>query len=142
MYAYDHQLEAEILSADPVKLVALLYQGALDGIRDARRKLAAGDIEGRGRAVSKVSAILLHLVSTLDHERGGEISRNLAELYDYLLRRLSEGNFMQMEQPFAEVEGHLVGLHGAWTSAMPDRVEPMRDLYAAEYDSERVCCVA
>ena len=33
---YDRYLEAEVLSADPVKLVWLLYRGALDSVRAAR----------------------------------------------------------------------------------------------------------
>ena len=33
---YDRYLEAEVLSADPVKLVWLLYRGAMDAVRAAR----------------------------------------------------------------------------------------------------------
>jgi len=117
MSGYDAYQESEITLADSVKLVELLYQGALDSVREARSNLACGEIERRGRATSKASAILLELTAALDFERGGEIARNLAALYDYMLRRLTEGHAKPSDRAYAEVERLLDGFASAWAAS-------------------------
>src|SRR5690349_5455730 len=122
MTAYDSYQEIEILTADPMKLIALLYRGALDSVRAAREHLRAGEIAERGRAVSKAAAILVELASSLDHDRGGDLSRRLAALYDYMQSRLNEGNFAQADAPFADVENVLSELLEGWVGcSVPER---------------------
>src|ERR1700682_2691996 len=112
--AHDAYLESRILSADPIELVHLLYQAATGAVRDARRALADGEIAARSRAISKTCEILIELDSVLDHERGGEISQRLGELYEYMERRLMEANFQQIDAPLTEVLGLLSTLSEAW----------------------------
>lgn len=112
--AYDAYLESRIESADPVQLVRLLYQGAVAAVRDARRHLAEGDIASRSRAVSKAFEILTELTVSLDREGGGDIATRLAQLYDYMQRRLLEANARQQDEPLAEVLGLLTTLAEAW----------------------------
>ncbi|MGD0499352.1 MAG: flagellar export chaperone FliS [Bryobacteraceae bacterium] len=112
--ANDAYLESRVLSADPVELVRLLYQAAADAVRNARRQLAAGDIAARSRAISKASAIVIELAASLDHERGEGIAFRLAQLYDYIERRLIQANIQQDDAPLAEVLGLLATLSEAW----------------------------
>lgn len=107
-------LHNEILSADPIQLVRILYKGALKCIAEASALLRAGDIGGRSREAMKAHAILSELAQSLDHARGGELSRNLAALYDYVQRRLLDANFQQRDEPFAEAESLLRTLLEGW----------------------------
>jgi flagellar protein FliS len=111
---YQAYVEDEILTAGPVKLVQMLYLGAMDAVADARARLAAGDIKGRSAAVTKAVGILAELSSSLDHERGGELSASLAALYDFAQRRLLAGNQKQADLPLAEAERILQTLREAW----------------------------
>ncbi len=111
---YDNYLETEILNADPVKLVRMLYRAATEAVTAARRHLRAGAIRERSREISKASAILNELAQSLDHKQGGDISRNLAELYAYMQQRLIEANRQQTDPPLAEVESLLSTLLAAW----------------------------
>ena len=52
----DAYLESRVLSANPLELICILYQFALDSVRDARRHLAAGDIVARSREFAGRSA--------------------------------------------------------------------------------------
>src|SRR5579862_2096662 len=99
----DVYLESRVLSADPVELITILYEGALGAIDQARRHLAHGDIRARATAITKAVAILGELSGTLNYTAGGELSQNLAKLYDYMQRRLLEANFQQVDEPMAEV---------------------------------------
>ncbi|SPE36970.1 Flagellar protein FliS [Candidatus Sulfopaludibacter sp. SbA6] len=112
--AQDVYLESRVLSADPTELVCLLYQAATAAVRNARRQLAAGEIAARARSISTACEILIELTGSLDHARGGEISRRLAQLYDYMIRKLIEANFQQRDAPLAEVLGLLSTLAEAW----------------------------
>ena len=118
--AHDAYLEGRVLSADPVDLIRLLYQTGIRAVQDARRRLADGKILERSKAVTKASQVLIQLATALDHERGGEISRRLAALYDYMLRRLTEANFQQRDEPLAEVLSLLVTLAEGWEGVRSD----------------------
>ena len=104
----------KILSADPLELVRLLYDEARNEVATARRRLAEGNIPARSAAIWKAVEILIELAGALDHERAPELSRRLAELYDYLERRLLQANLEQADGPLAEVLGLLETLADAW----------------------------
>ena len=113
---YQKYIDDDILTADPMKLVQLLYQGALDAVGDARANLARGDVKGRSAGITKAIEILTELSATLNHEQGGELSARLAALYDYMQRRLIVANQQQTDPPLAEVSGLLQTLAEAWLS--------------------------
>jgi flagellar protein FliS len=114
MSPQDAYLESKVLAADPLELVCLLYSEAGDAIRRAQAHLAGGHIAERSREITRALAILWQLSSSLDHARGGAVSRNLAGLYDYMQRRLLEANFRQQAAPLAEVEKLLATLLDGW----------------------------
>jgi flagellar protein FliS len=106
--------EEEIISADPIALVRLLYRGAIEAVETARQRLAARDIRGRSDAISKAVEILGELMASLNHEGAPDVSRRLAELYDYMQRRLLTAHFEQADAPLAEVRNLLQSLAEAW----------------------------
>ena len=116
MYAAASQayLESRVLSAKPVELIRLLYEAAIERIREARRHLAAGEIGARSRSISRAIEILLELIASLDQERGGALATRLLQLYDYIYRRLMEANFKQADPPLAEALVLLATLSEAW----------------------------
>ena len=113
---YDQYLESQVFSADPVQLVRMLYRGAMDAVSAARKHLAAGAIPERSRQITKAWEILHQLTRTLNHEKGGDISRDLDALYAYMSTRLLEANVQQADEPLAEVEKLLGILWEAWSS--------------------------
>lgn len=114
---HDRYLEEQVLGADPVRLVELLYRGAIDGLRAARKHLADGRIRERAREINRAWGILQELAQSLDHAQGGEISRRLAGLYAYMQTRLLEANAKQSAAPLEEVEALLGSLAEAWQAA-------------------------
>lgn len=121
---YQNFFDDEVLAANPLKLVQMLYRGALDSIASARRYIKLGDIRARSRAISKALAIVTELSQSLDMRAGGELSRNLAELYAYVSSLLIQANVEQREEPLAEAERLLNTLLEAWNECMP--AEPDR----------------
>lgn len=107
-------LEWEVLDADPRKLIALLYRGAIEASAAARGHLAAGEIRERSRQITRAWEILQELAGSLDSKIGGEMGANLARLYAYMQIRLIEANATQTAAPLMEVESLLVILSEAW----------------------------
>lgn len=125
------QLEGAVMDADPHKLVALLLTGACDRIRLAEACLAQGDQARKGKAIGEACAIVGHLGGSLDHEAGGEIASNLASLYDYVVRRLTEGNLHNDAAALREALELLAEIDAAWTAIRPAVVPAVRDGAAA-----------
>jgi flagellar protein FliS len=119
----DAYIEGRVLSADPVELVCLVYGHAIESIQEARRRLAAGDIAARSRAISRAIAAVSQLQGSLDHAAGGTVSRRLEGLYSYIRQRLTEGNMRQKDAPLAESESLLQTLAEAWSAVRPPPAE-------------------
>jgi flagellar secretion chaperone FliS len=111
---YETYLEERILSADPVELIHMLYQAAVTAVGDARRHLAEGQVLARAKCVTKACDIIVELNTSLDFERGGELSVRLSQLYSYMHRRLVEANRRQSDAFLAEVAGLLTTLTEGW----------------------------
>ena len=120
---YQTYIEEEILTADPVQLIQLLYRGALDSITSARRYLKLGDIRARSRAISKAMTIVTELSLSLNHTAGGELSAKLAELYAYTQTLLIQANVNQSDPPLAEAERLLSTLLDGWQACLPPETQ-------------------
>ncbi len=107
-------LENEVLSADPIGLVHLLYEGAIQAIVQAQQYLAEGRIPERSNAITKAMQIVAELQGSLDLERGGEIARRLADLYAYVQDRLIQGNAERNLQALDDALETLTILHQGW----------------------------
>ena len=132
---HDAYLESRVLSADPIELVNMLYQGCMQAVREARLHLAEGRIAERSREITKACQIVIELAVSLDHERGGEISRRLALLYDYMHRRLLEANMRQSDEPLADVLGLLSTLSEGWEGIRTPESAPVSESAPAPQSS-------
>ena len=80
-------------SASPHQLIQMLFDGLFQSLNAARGALQRGDIEEKGRHISKAVRILQEgLVVGLDLEKGGELAANLKLLYDYSVAQLTKAN--------------------------------------------------
>lgn len=110
-------IESSVTAAGPVKLISMLYQGALLAIANAKNGILRQDIPAKGAAISKAIAIIGEgLNASLDKKVGGEIAQNLSSLYDYMVARLVAANLNNDMAALDEVARLLNDLKGAWDS--------------------------
>jgi flagellar secretion chaperone FliS len=107
-------LESKVLSASPLELIHLAYDGAIEAVGAARIHLRDKNIHERSKSITKAQLLVQELKRSLDFENGGPISVQLGQLYDYMYGRLQEANFRQAEEPLNEVETLLGTLDEAW----------------------------
>ncbi|WP_320669657.1 flagellar export chaperone FliS [Patulibacter defluvii] len=77
-----------VLTASPVELVVMLYDGAARFLRQAGAALDAGDLAQANARMQRAEAIVSELLVTLDRERGGEVADRLAAIYLFWRREL------------------------------------------------------
>ena len=122
---YSAYLETKVLTASPLQLIHLAYEGVMNSIAEARQHLADRNIHARVRSITRAEQIVTELQLALDFERGGELSVRLAALYDYIQRRLNHANLEQTDAPLAEVYKLLETLDEAWKEiAAPEAALP------------------
>ncbi len=129
-------LETGVAAANPHRLILMLYDGALRAIGDAASHLAAGRIADKGLAISKAIGIIDEgLKASLDRARGGAMTEQLYELYDYMNRRLLIASLRNERAGLDEVAALLTELRGAWAAigdgAAPDVGAPRPRIAAA-----------
>lgn len=119
MTAYANQyFSTQVNTASPEQLLIMLYNGAIRFVGEAEEAMASGDIAFRGNRINKTIAILTELSATLNHEIGGEISANLASLYDYMIRELTLANARDDANRLKIVKDMLSGLRDTWLEAI------------------------
>lgn len=108
-------VETGVESADPHRLVLMLFDGAMIAISDARRHLSEGRTAERGASISKSIAIIENgLKASLDREAGGDLADRLASIYDYMRMQLLKANLGGSDAPLGEVHRLLGDLREAW----------------------------
>jgi flagellar secretion chaperone FliS len=113
--AYRDYIEGRILSAHPVEIVHLLYQVAIDNLKTAIACLKSGDNFARSQAVTKAQGAVYELMAALDSAASPSMCRNLAELYDYVLREIIAGHTRRSERAFEDALGILTTLAEGWS---------------------------
>ncbi|MEQ1803225.1 MAG: flagellar export chaperone FliS [Gammaproteobacteria bacterium] len=105
-------------AGDRLQLVARMMQGAQDRIATARGHMQRGEQAPKGEALGRAVRMIDGLRSCLDHERGGEVATNLAALYEYMTRRLTEANLRNDQRPLDEVADLLDEIRTGWEQMM------------------------
>ena len=82
--------QGQVASADPLRIIVLLYEGALRFIGQAQARWE--DPAARGTALGRAHRIVAELLASLDYEKGGEIARNLDGLYHFALDEITRAN--------------------------------------------------
>ncbi len=105
----------QVLAADPVTLVAMLYDKAVLSLKAAVQAIHKDEIEVRWKNSHRAREIINHLFMTLDLEKGGEIASNLEALYAYMLQRLLDVDVKNDPRAAEEVIELLEPLRASWS---------------------------
>lgn len=81
-------IQTSVTNASPHQLIAMLLDGLLGRLAQAKGYIDRSDYEGKSRCLGSAITIIGALQNTLDFEKGGEIASNLDRLYVYMTRRV------------------------------------------------------
>ncbi|HQU63616.1 MAG TPA: flagellar export chaperone FliS [Nitrosomonas sp.] len=108
-------IETGVESANPHKLILMLFEGASEALIKAKLHIKHNEIAQKGEVLSKAIMIIDHgLKASLDMHAGGELAQHLLALYDYMINRLLIANLKNDIEIIDEVNRLLGELYGAW----------------------------
>ena len=107
--------ELEIASAAPEKLIAMLYDGAVNYLDRAKENLN-GDLMADGESMGKAISIICELMGSVNSD-AQELTTDLRNLYAFFIRKLIEADFNKDEKGINEVISLMTDLRGSWLEA-------------------------
>lgn len=99
---------------NPHQLVSAIFRQILGNIAAAKGAITQNDIEQRNTLINKATSLIAVLEDSLDFEKGGELSNNLASLYEYCSILLFKANIENDESKLEEVIQILLPIKSAW----------------------------
>lgn len=109
-----------VAASDPHRLIVMLLDGALERIVTARGCMQRNETAEKARLINRAVSIVGELRNSLDLRNGGQIAANLAELYDYMCRRLLRATTENRAEMLDEVTALLHEIRGAWLAIAPE----------------------
>lgn len=110
------QVATGVATADSNKLILMLFDGLLESLASARGHIMHGNVAEKGKAIARCGRIIMGLQGALDFDQGGDLARNLDELYSYVTRRLLRANAHNDLEILDEVRGLMAEIRDAWAS--------------------------
>ena len=108
--------QTEVQSRTPLELVVMLYDGGLAFIHQARAAVERRDIPARREASTKALAVISQLQSTPNMEAGGDVARQLDELYTWITGRILKATMDNDAAPLEEAARVLAMLRESWVA--------------------------
>lgn len=106
----------KILTANPAELTLMLYEGAIKFCNIAIMSIEKNDIEKTNINIIKAERIITELRSTLDFKYS--TAEQFELVYDYIYRRLVEGNIKKDKDILEEALGYIREMRDTWKDVM------------------------
>lgn len=110
----DVKVTTGVSGADNVQLIQMLFDGLIESLATARGHMERGSIVEKSKSLSRAGRIVVGLQGALDFEKGGDIARNLNDLYSYVTRRLFHVNANNDLEALQEVHNLMNEIRSAW----------------------------
>jgi flagellar protein FliS len=110
--------KTSVQTASKEQILLMLYQAAIKNCKKAMEAIDEKNVAKKGEYIGKMQDIVVELSNSLDFEIGGEVAKELASLYDYILYASTQAN-IKIEK--SHLEGCLKvlnTLYEGWTEAV------------------------
>lgn len=116
--AYQKYKQTSIQSASREKLLLMLYEGAIKFVKLAMVAVEQKRVADKGINIGRAYDIVLELNNTLDHKVGGEVAKNLEQLYMFITDQLTQANIKNDVQHLKHALQVLETLYEGWKKAI------------------------
>jgi flagellar protein FliS len=117
----------DTLGKSQIGLVIKVYEGAIVNLKTAMQYYRENERSQGYKTLERAKKFLVHLYTTLDEGKGGEIAANLARLYAYIIEQI---NFVQATGEIAHLDDIIMILNNVkegWVElAQPGRDSRLR----------------
>ncbi|EGR2794610.1 flagellar export chaperone FliS [Vibrio navarrensis] len=107
-------VDSQLSAASPHKVIQMLMAGAIERLIQGKAAMQAGNIPVKGERLGKALDIIIALRSCLSMDDGGDIARNLDQLYEFMITQISNANHKNDPQPIDDVIDIIREIKSAW----------------------------
>jgi flagellar protein FliS len=112
--------QTSIRTASQEELLLMLYRAAIKHCKKAIEAIEAKNLAAKGQSIGKLQDIIIELSNSLDHEIGGDISKELDSLYDFMLYSTTQANIKIDKIPLEGTLTVLQTLYKGWIDAIKE----------------------
>ncbi|MFP4687783.1 MAG: flagellar export chaperone FliS [bacterium] len=110
-----------IETASREQILLMLYEGAIKFMKQAKTALENNNNQQSHEKLLKAQDIITELMASLDMEVGGEIARDLYNLYDFILYNLVQANVEKNPRRIQQALPIMRQLESAWNEIINEQ---------------------
>ena len=110
--AQDAYRRQDVLTANSVDLIVMLYDALKKNLVLGRRGITKGDAHGTHTHLMKAQEIVIALINSLDMNY--QISEELLAIYEFLLKSMEDANIHKNAEPLEPLMEIVDDLRDAW----------------------------
>lgn len=100
--------------ASPHRIIQMLMQKFIDHMSAIAGAIDRQDMATKGQLISKALAIVQHLHQCLDMESGGDVAKQLSELYAYMQKELVNVNIKNNGELALRIKDVMSQIKSGW----------------------------
>ena len=117
-YGYGAYKKTAVSTASKEQILLMLYQAAIKNTKKAIEAIEQKNLAKKGEYIGKMQDIIVELSNSLDFEVGGDVAKELASLYDYILYSSTQANIKIDKTHLEGCLKVLNTLYDGWTEAI------------------------
>jgi len=110
--------KTSVETASKEQILLMLYQAAIKNTKKAIVAIEQKNRAKKGEYIGKMQDIIVELSNSLDFEVGGDVAKELASLYDYILYSSTQANIKIDKTHLEGCLKVLNTLYDGWTEAI------------------------
>ncbi len=110
--------KTSVQTASKEQILLMLYQAAIKNCKKAMEAIDEKNVAKKGEYIGKMQDIVVELSNSLDFEIGGDVAKELASLYDYILYASTQANIKIEKSHLDGCLKVLNTLYDGWTEAV------------------------
>lgn len=115
---YAKYKQASVMTASKEQILLMLYEGAIKFTKIAILAMEEKRIAERGTNILKAYDIIMELHTTLDHKVGGDLAKQLENLYLFMMDQYTKANIKSDVEPLKSNLKILENLYDGWKQAI------------------------
>lgn len=115
---YQKYKQTSITSASREQILLMLYEGAIKFTKLAIQAAEQKKVAERGTNLMRAYDIIMELQVSLDHKVGGDVAKQLDQLYTFILDQYTKTNISGEVQPLKDALKVIENLYEGWKVAV------------------------
>lgn len=107
-------VDSQLSAVSPHKIIQMLMVGAIERLIQGKAAMQQGNIAIKGERLGKALDIIIALRSCLSMDDGGDIAKNLDQLYEFMISQITMANQSNEPKPIDDVIDIIREIKSAW----------------------------